>query len=169
MLTRELGVMKQMLEKEGFEVTVATLTGEPIVGKTKSLKPDRKLTEINLDDYIGVILPCMAVGNPGPIVPEVVDLVKRAFSQGKPVAAQFNAVITLAKAGVLAGKKYAYANEPPKYDEGFKDGTYAGSGVVQDGIIITSGVCPWTAKSSDAPDGTPKLTEMFIAELKRHR
>jgi len=45
--------------------------------------------------------------------------------------------------------------------------TYSGDGIVQDGKIITSGICPNMAKGSGRPDGTSKLTEAVIAELKK--
>lgn len=168
MLTLELVPMKQMLEKEGFEVAVATLTGEPISSKTINVQLNIKLTEVNVDDYCGIIIPCMGLSALFS-EPKAVDIVKRAAAQGKPVAAQYGAIIELAKAGVLKQKKYAYFAEPPRYDEGFRGGIYAGRGVVQDGNIITSGVCPWVVKGTGLPDQTSKLTQAFIAELKRRK
>jgi putative intracellular protease/amidase len=168
MLTKELGVMKQMLEKEGFEVAIASTTAEPVFSRTAKVQPDLKLADVNPDDYCGIIIPCMALGM-GPAMPEAVDIVKRAAAKGKPVAGQVSAVFVLGVAGVLKGKKYAQSTEVPKYTEGFKDAIYAGNGVVQDGNIITSGVCPFIAKRDGLPDNTVKFTQTFIAELKRRK
>jgi hypothetical protein len=73
--------------------------------------------------------------------------------------------VTLARAGVLEGKKYAFAegmgDEVPEF-EGLER---VGDGVVEDGNIITSGVCPYIAPRRGLKDGTPALTEAFIAKI----
>jgi 5-formaminoimidazole-4-carboxamide-1-(beta)-D-ribofuranosyl 5'-monophosphate synthetase len=68
------------------------------------------------------------------------------------------AVIILAHAGVLKGKKYTFPIDPTKFDPAkpsavvqvadpnFNDAIYSGTGVIQDGVIITSGVCPTIEK-----------------------
>ena len=127
-------------------------------------------------DYVGFIMPCMAVGGiPGPpVAPEAVAIVKQAVAEGKPVAAQFGSVIILAQAGILKGKKYAFFSDPLKpnpsrkfTDSRFADAIYSGRGVVQDGNIITSGTCPLLARAFGSPDGTSQLTQTFIAEVKK--
>ena len=65
------------------------------------------------------------------------------MAQGKPVAAQVGGVVTLAAAEVLNGKQFAFLEDPGAYMPG---GIYKGTGVVQDGNIITSGTCPYMAK-----------------------
>jgi len=107
MLTKEVGVMTSMLKEAGFEVVVTTRSGQDIIGSTSTLKPDRRLDQVNLDDYMGIIMPCMAVGGiPGPpIAPETITIVQQAVAAGKPVAAQMGSVIILAHAGVLKSKK----------------------------------------------------------------
>jgi putative intracellular protease/amidase len=118
----------------------------------------------------------MAVGGiPGPpVAPEAVAIVKYAVAEGKPVAAQFGSVIILAQAEVMKGKKYAFFSDPLKpapwrkiTDPRFVDAIYSGRGVVQDGKIITSGTCPMLERMSGFPDGTVKLTQAFIDELKK--
>jgi hypothetical protein len=50
---------------------------------------------------------------------------------------------------------------------------YSGKGVIQDGVIITSGVCPYIEKAAKERgmegyvDGTPELTRMLISSLKK--
>ena len=166
MLTKEVGVMKSLLEKAGFEVMVSTASNQPLVAGGATLKPDLKFSDVHVADYKGVVMPCMAV-NSKPLPPEGVAIIKEAVAKGKPLAAQTGSVILLARAGVLAGRKYAgrpswRANYPE-----VKDAVYSGDGVVQDGKIITSGTCPYTAKQQGLEDGTSRLTEALIAELKR--
>jgi putative intracellular protease/amidase len=175
-LENEVWPMRMMLGRAGFKVETATAAGYPIVSSSRDLEPDLKLMNAKAADYVGVIIPCMAVGSiPGPpMAPEAVAIVKQAAAEGKPVAAQLGGVTILAKAGILKGKKYAFASDPLKttprrkiIDPNFTGAVYSGRGVVQDGKIITSGMCALGAKAYGFPDGTTKLTQTFIAELKK--
>jgi putative intracellular protease/amidase len=103
--------------------------------------------------------------NLAPLSPEGSAIVKEAAAKGKPIAAQTGSVFQLWQAGVLKGKKYALGKGlglPP-----LAGATYSGDGVVQDGNIITSGGCPYMAKTAGKEDGTSKLTEALIAELNK--
>lgn len=164
MITKEAGVMKEMLQKAGYEVEIASPTGEPWGTPPNVLKPNRKLSDVKVADYRGCVIPCLAI-NGVAYHPDVAVVIKNAVAQGKPLAAQTGGVYHLAKAGVLSGKKYALMGAPiPE----LKDGIYSGSGVVKDGKIITSGICPTMAKTNKGmEDGTPKLMEALIAELKQ--
>jgi len=146
MITKEVGVMVSMLEKAGFKVVVATPSGKPLVGSNTTLAAEMKLADVNVDDYVGFILPCMAAGNWG-ITPDVVAVVQKAVATGRPVAAQRTAREILRAAGALEGKQFAI-----------------GSGVVQDGNLITSGISPYAATTT-VPDDTVELTQEFIAAL----
>jgi putative intracellular protease/amidase len=157
MLIKEFGVMKTTLEDAGFTVVVATVTGLPVQGRTVSVKPDLKLSEVQAADYQGFILPCMISFE---IPPQSIEIVKEALAQGKPIAAQNMAVVILGKAGALKGKHFAIGTGFVPY---VKDGTYDGIGVVQDGNIVTSGTCPEEALQLRKPDGTLELTKEFIA------
>lgn len=175
MIKMEVGVMTTLLKRAKFEVDIATPSGQPILGPTEKIEKVARLSEIKLDNYVGVIMPCMAVGMfPGPAVsPEAVALVKKALSDGKPVAANANASTILAEAGVLKGKRYAFITDPLKAlpqtqmrtDSRFEGGIYSGPGVVQDGKIITSGVCPTLEKMTGMQNGTVELTNIFIAAI----
>ena len=178
MLKKEVGVMTDLLQKAGFKVVIANVSGQPIEGIMRKLKPDLKLSEVKVDDYVGVILPCMAVSqSPGPPVsPMAVSIVKQAVAKGKPVAAALGSVYILAEAGVLKGRRYAFVDdmfiEIPRIrtkDLRFEGAIYSGSGVIRDGNIITSGVCPATEGWMGMPDRTPELTRAFIAELGRKK
>jgi putative intracellular protease/amidase len=175
MIKMEVGVMTLLLKRAGFEVDIATTSGQPMFGPTQKLDNIKKLGEIDLNNYKGIILACMAVGSfPGaPVSQEAVALVKKALSDGKLVAANSNSGIVLAEAGVLKGKKYAFQRDPLKTTEVFKTtdprfagGIYSGQGVVQDGNIITSGICAYIEKAQGIQNVTVPLTQAFISELR---
>jgi protease I len=163
MLQQEVDVMISMLKEAGFKVIVATGSGEPIKdgsGQTTLLKPDLKLADVRVNDYVGIIMPCMAKGK-RPDDPEEISLVKEAVAQGKPVAAQHSAIFILAHAGVLEGKKYTFPNNIFRG----RGAIYSGKGVVRDGYIITSAICPNAARYYGEADGTSELTKLFIEAI----
>ncbi|MBN1836436.1 MAG: DJ-1/PfpI family protein [Spirochaetales bacterium] len=162
MLTKEVGVMMGMLEEAGLRVVVATPFGTPIKSASAVLESDLLLEDVEVSRYAGFLLPCMAAGAPGVIEKRAVEMVKEAVAQGKPVAAQYGSVFTLARAGLLEGRAYAY-----EYST-FPEGTCGGTGVVQDGLVITSGTCPHKAREKGRPDGTPELTRLFIEAVLRY-
>ena len=171
MLKMEVGVMTILLKNAGFQVDVATYSGHPIAGPTQKIEKVMKLSEIKLDDYMGIIMPCISIGNV-PVAPEAVALVKKALADGKPVAAAVGSVGMLAEAGLLKGKKYALGADPLKItetrktpDPRFVDAIYSGDGVVQDGKIITAGACPDAEKLYGQQNRTVELTKTFIAAI----
>jgi putative intracellular protease/amidase len=93
--------------------------------------------------------------------------VKSFVAQGKPILAARGSVAVLAQAGGLEGRKYAFASEVDvKKQPEFSSGHYQGTGVVRDGNVSTSGVCPLSARTSPVPDGTEEVTRKFIESLK---
>jgi len=162
MLTKEVGVMKNLLQKAGYQVVVATASGNPLAAGSAKVMPDLKLSQAKAADYAGFIMPCMAT-SASALPPEGNAIVKEAVASNKPFAAQTGSVVLLFHAGVLAGKKYALA----KGWAALEGAIYSGDGIVQDGNIITSGVCPRMAKMAGMKDGTARLTETLIAELNK--
>lgn len=177
MLSKEVGVMTEKLQKAGFKVVVARASAQPLEGVVHKLNFDLKLADVNIDHYVGVILPCMAVGFfPGPPVsPEAVSIVKQAVAKRKPVAAPAGSVYVLAEAGILKGKRYAFVDDqsnprpPNPKDPRFEGAIYGGPGVVQDGYIITSAVCPNIESRVGMRDCTSEITKAFIAMLSKNR
>jgi putative intracellular protease/amidase len=165
MLTAEVGVMTNLLEQSGFEVVVASTSGEPLTAEHTTLTPDKTFADVRVADYAGVIVPCLAIDTDTPLNPAVAAIIQGAVAEGKPVAAQTSSVIMLAKAGVLSGKRYAYVAEWAGDASIVEGATYGGTGIVQDGKILTSGICPFAARGRGLPDGTTGLVEALIAEL----
>jgi putative intracellular protease/amidase len=92
--------------------------------------------------------------------------VKEAAAQGLPIAAQTSGVLILGDAGVLDGRQYALYSDFVPLVTG---GTPKGDGVIQDGNIITSGICPFMGKQLARPDGTAELTQKMITALESNR
>ncbi len=162
MLTGEVEVMRSTLEEEGFAVLLATVGDQSINGSTASLRPDVKISDVQVGDYRGVILPCMAAGE-SPVPAEAVTIVRKALDLKVPVAAQNSAVEILEQAGGLKGRRFAIESD---LEFAFQDGTFSGTGVVADGKVVTSGTCPYMAQEMNLPDGTRELTREFIALMR---
>ena len=167
MLKKEVGVMMDTLTKYGYKVVVATLDGKDVTKGSTTVKADLKLSDAKVADYAGFILPCLAVPSvpePPEVSQDAITLVKNAIAAGKPVAAQLGSVWTLAEAGLLKGKKFAYAMQDN--NTLFAGATYSGTGVVRDGLIITSGICTYMEKQGGGKDGTPLLALTFVQVMK---
>jgi putative intracellular protease/amidase len=165
MLTKEIGLMVSILKEAGFEPVVATESGRLLKGKSASLQPDLKLSDVSIMDYVGVMVPCMAYGIGTGIAPEGVALVKDAFDRGVPIAAEQGGVAFLQKAGILKGKHFAITRG---YEFIAPEGIYEGNNVTIDGMVITAGICPYQATST-MPSNTEALTKQFISILKEAR
>ena len=176
-LTEEVGVMISMLNKAGFHVIVASASGQPVVGSFNTLVPDLKTADVKSADYVGFIMPCMALGEQErmgaqrpPVDTESVTIIKQALAEGKPVAAQDASIYLLAEVGVLVGKRYALITDAYKFfgDCRFEGAIYSKEHVVKDGNIITSRICPDVKGYLGEPEhGTAKLTQALIAALKK--
>ena len=172
MIKMEVGTMMGLLKKAGFGVDVASLSGQDVSGPTQKIEKVLRLSEVKLDDYVGVIIPCMAI--PEAIAsPEMVKTIKDVVAKGKPIAASNGGVTVLGKAGVLKGRKFAFGKDPsePEAKDYFditdlEGATYSGTGVVQDGKIITGGACPSSEVNHGVQNKTFELTQTFIAAIK---
>lgn len=162
-LKEEVGVMVDMLEKAGFDVELASASGKPIVGGATTLTPDLKLADVNVADYVALMAPCMGIDLDLPRNPDAIRIVKEAAVLGKPIAAQFGGILTLSDAGILDGKQFAMLNEVADY---VPKGIHKGEGVVEDGNIITSAICPYMAEMGEGKDQTQELTQKLIDTIK---
>lgn len=166
MLTKEVGVMKAMIERAGYHVEIATATDAPMQAGAARIQPDLKLRDVDASRYAGFILPCMAPASGTPVPPEVIALIEQAVASGKPIAASRGSVEIVAEAGGLVGKQYTYASAVDvNARPAFKGGAYQGTGVIRDGNLSTAGICPLASRSLGEPDGTEDLTRAFIASL----
>lgn len=124
-----------ILRRAGVIVDTVGVVGSVITSKNGvRVMVDKRLMEINADDYDGIILPG---GDPGYInlgrTAKVIEILKRMNAQNKLIAAICAAPSVLAKAGVLENKK---ATISPGME---KELPYPRADrVVVDGNVITS-------------------------------
>jgi len=170
----EVRTMMVLLKKAGFGVDVASVLGEgdPVSGPTQKIEKLLRLSEVRLEDYVGVIIPCMGI-HETIASPEMVTTVKDILAKGKLIAASNGGVTVLARAGILKGRKYAFVIGPsdPQFKRYFdvtdlEGAAYSGQGVVQDGKIITGGGCPYAEAYGGIQNRTFELTQTFIAAIK---
>jgi len=164
MLNKEVGVMKDTLERSGYRVVIATVDGSSFSAGSVKVQTDLKLADVDVTEYAGIILPCMAAGNNENtmVSAESVTVARKAIAAEKPVAAQTGSVLVLAGAGLLKEKKYASMREIVDVEEGIHSGT----GVVRDGLIITSAICPYMARELNTNDGTEELALALVEAMR---
>jgi protease I len=134
----EFLIPKEMFEKQGMEVKTASTNTELARGTLgASVKPDMLVDDINVNNFDAVVL----VGGEGAaqywdnLV--VHKLVQQAALSNKVVAAICIAPVTLAKAGVLKGKRATvWYSEAPQLKAG--GASYLSGSTERDGKIITA-------------------------------
>ncbi len=174
MLENEISVMVNLLKKAGYEPVLASPTGQ-ILGSNYKITPDMKLSDVKLEEYAGVIFPCMAAMFDSPYYPEPIQIAQKAAALKKPIAAEVHGLFTLSAAGVMNGKQYTlisdlYDSGKVLYNAGLVPyGIYKGEGVVQDGNIFTAGVCPFMARETGKPTGTQELIQQFVEYMKANQ
>jgi transcriptional regulator GlxA family with amidase domain len=165
MIENEFKPIEKALTKAGYIVETASETRKEIGTENSRMKSQFSINSVNIKEYIGVVIPCMAAGGTNNEIPQgAIDLIITANNQGILLAAQQSGVILLGKAGILMNKKFTIVEESKDLIQG---GIYQGTGVVQDGNITTSGICPYLHSETSAKDGTLEMINLFIKQLKR--
>lgn len=132
----ELTKPKEILEKGGHKVEIASITTDVAIGADGTrIIPDLAIREVNPDNYEYIVV----IGGPG--APKLADYpeVFAVLQKAKNVAAICIAPTILAEAGVLKGKKATVF----KTDESvriLKEGgaTFVDKDVVVDGKLVTA-------------------------------
>ncbi len=134
----ELLQTKEVLEKNGIEVKVASTKLGVALGKLGAkIIPDMLFSDISVNDFDAIVF----VGGPGSVQywddQKAHKLLKKADSSGKVVAGICSAAVTLAKAGILKGKRATvFAGDSQELiNEGVN---YTAKAVERDGNIITA-------------------------------
>jgi protease I len=133
----ELLEPKKVLEDAGVRVVLASSSLDTAVGMLGArVKPDILLKDVRVDEYDGVVF----VGGSGASEywndPTAHAIAKEALEKNKLLGAICIAPVTLARAGLLKGKKATvFDSEVDKLKEA--GAVYTGSGVERDGKIVT--------------------------------
>ncbi|MEM7821637.1 MAG: DJ-1/PfpI family protein [Candidatus Aenigmatarchaeota archaeon] len=149
----ELSKPKQILEKEGAKVKVASITREQAIGMLgMKIIPELAVRDANPNEFDALVI----VGGSGSPklaeYPEVINILKKFKEQEKPIAAICLAPYVLAKAGILEGKNVTlYPADFAIAEIRRAKANYVEKPVVVDGRIITA-------------DG-PQSAEMFGNEI----
>jgi len=134
----ELFEPKKILEHQGIEVTIASTSLKMATGMLGGkMNPDILLSKVKVDDYDAIIF----VGGQGASQywndSLAHNIAKEAVEKDKILCAICIAPVTLANAGVLAGKKATvYPSERGKLEA--KGAIYTGKPVQVEGKIITA-------------------------------
>lgn len=134
----ELFEPKMILEKAGIEVKIASTTLKTAKGALGGkITPDILINNINLSDFAAIIF----IGGTGASQywddPISHELIKQALGRNRIVAAICIAPVTLAKAGILKGKRATvWASEAEQIKA--EGANYTGRAVEKDGNIITA-------------------------------
>lgn len=132
----ELVAPVDLLRRAGAQVTLASVTGEPLVtGRCNvTIRTDAALSQVANESFDLLLIP----GGPGVKTlrqdGRAAQLARAYVAQGKPVAAICAAPTVLADAGLLTGRRLtAHASVHAELPQAL-----AAERVVEDGLIITS-------------------------------
>ena len=146
---------RQILQNQGASVTVASTSTDPAKGMLgATVQPDVLLRDVNPADWDAVVF----VGGSGaseywnnPIAHQVA---KSACGANKVVGAICIAPVTLAKAGLLRGKKATVFSSQASQLKA-RGASYTGKDVERDGNLITA----------DGPASAAKFGNALVAAL----
>jgi protease I len=149
---REYDIPRAILEELGCVVTVASSSLDVLTGTGGAkVRADLLLSEVHAADYDAIVF----VGGTqyGINDPEAQRIAQEAMVRDKVVAAICIAPITLAKAGLLQGKRVTAALNPAVLEE--YGAIHSGAGVERDGFIITA----------DSPGSSREFGETIAAAM----
>ena len=126
------------MKEAGAEVTVVG-TGEKTYHGKKghSIKADTSIDKVKSEDFDAIIIPGGKAPERLRTNSQILDFVKKAYAQEKPISAICHGPQVLASAGLVSGKKLTCY--PPIKDELIAAGAeFVNKAVVKDGNFITS-------------------------------
>ncbi|MCX5706318.1 MAG: DJ-1/PfpI family protein [Candidatus Omnitrophica bacterium] len=141
----ELLEPKEVLENNGVIVKIASSSLGEAKGKLGArVMPDMLVKDINSEDFNAVIF----VGGPGGVQywddPVAHKILQKAYKENRIVAGICSASVTLARAGILKGKRATVFSGDAEEIKAC-GAEYTGSPVERDGNIIT-GAGPFAAR-----------------------
>jgi protease I len=154
----EFSIPSKTLKELGYKITVASYDTLPVKGMLgMKVKPDKRIRDISPDEFRALIL----VGGSGARVffndTIIHKLVKGFFQKKKIVSAICISPVTLAKAGILKGKKATVWSDENLIRELKRNGAkYQKGPVIRDGNILTA----------NGPEAAKRFAEELVKMLK---
>jgi deglycase len=131
----EYGIPRTLLEDKGVRVTVASTTLSAVKGfQGKTVTPDLLLSQVHTADYNVIVFVGAFIYDDSN--PETHRIAQEAVAQNKVLAAICIAPTTLAKAGVLKGKRATTSAAASRLEH--EGAIYSLRTVERDGLIITA-------------------------------
>ena len=153
----ELFGPRQILQKRGAEVVLASLKTDPIQATIhddpgRTIRPDLTVDDADAEDFDALILPG-GVRNPDTlrIHGKVIDLIRAFDAQGKPIAAICHGPWLLVEADLLRGRT---ATSWPSIRTDLRN---AGANVVDDVVVVDGNII-----TSRNPDDVEAFTNAII-------
>ena len=151
----EYGRPRAMLERKGAVVTVASLSLDVVKSYSggKRVRPDVLLSDVRAADYEAIVF----VGG-YPYDPDILEMhrvAQETMAEGKLAAGICNGVITLAKAGVLEGKRVTTLTYQPASALEEAGAILTDAPVERDGLLITG----------NGPEASGQFGEAIVAAL----
>jgi len=134
----EFEKVRTIFEEEGATLYVSSKSLEKAIGRLEGyVVPDLAISDVNAGDYDAIVL----IGGYGArlFLWDDVDthkLVKKAFDEGKIIAAASTAPVTLANAGIIEGKKISVY---PDYDSA-RMMEAKGAKLIQKGVVVDDNI-----------------------------
>lgn len=163
----ELLAPVDILRRLELDVQLIGVQSDSVTGAHNvTIQTDSTLAQLNPAEFDALILPGGAASWVLRDTPEVIELVKQTFAEGKLVAAICAAPIALAKAGIVAGKKVtAYPMDEVHAEISEAGGQLVDTDVAIDNNLIT-GRGPAVALAFGYALGEYLATSTQVAELK---
>lgn len=156
----ELFKPRQALLDGGVQVTLASLSRDPIQGekqgeKGESITPDALVSEVRADDYDALVIPG-GVANPDKMRtdPDAVKLVRDFLFAKKPVAAICHGPWLLAEAEAIDGRTLT------SWPSIRTDLKHAGAVVIDKEVVVDGNLI-----TSRKPDDIPAFNRELLAQL----
>ena len=165
----ELFGPREILQKRGADVVLASLTRDPIQATIhddpgKTIRPDLTVDEASADDFDALILPG-GVRNPDTLRlhGNVIELIRQFDRQGKPIAAICHGPWLLVEADLLPGRR-ATSWASIRTDLRNAGAEVVDEPAVTDGNLVTSrkpdDVEAFTNAVIDLVEAAPEVTEI---------
>ncbi|MCX8182335.1 MAG: DJ-1/PfpI family protein [Candidatus Methanomethyliaceae archaeon] len=154
----EYSIPREMIEKAGHQVTLASTGKGPAKGKLGLVvNPDTTVDEVDSKRYDAIVIPG-GPGSPTYLWPNkrLQSTVKEIYEKGGVVAAICLAPVVLARAGIIKGRKCTVYPTPESLSE-----MRNGGGILQDMDVVVDG----KVITANGPDASRKFGEAIVKAI----